>query len=108
MQAPTIRIRIDDHASGRVAWLSIDNQAKLNIVDTALINQLNQSLDLFFDDKTIRAVVLTGAGTDAFIGGADIREMVGFDSDAARNFITEPHGLCRRLRDFPVPTIARI
>ncbi len=108
MQAPTIRIRIDDHASGRVAWLSIDNQAKLNIVGTALINQLNQSLDLFFDDKTIRAVVLTGAGTDAFIGGADIREMVGFDSDAARNFITELHGLCRRLRDFPVPTIARI
>ena len=104
----TIRIRIDDSASGRVAWLSIDNQAKLNIVGAALVHQLNQSLDLLFEDKTVRAVVLTGAGSGAFIGGADIREMVGFDGDSARDFITDLHGLCRRLRDFPVPTLARI
>lgn len=105
---PSIRIRIDEEPRGRVAWLIVDNQAKLNILGAALIGDLNQTLDKLFDDKSVRAVVLTGAGARAFIGGADIREMVGFDGDAARDFITDLHGLCRRLRDFPVPTLARI
>ena len=105
---PSIRIRIDEEPRGRVAWLIVDNQAKLNILGAALIGDLNQTLDKLFDDKSVRAVVLTGAGVRAFIGGADIREMVGFDGDRARDFITDLHGLCRRLRDFPVPTLARI
>ena len=105
---PSIHARIEDCAAGHVARLSVDNRSKLNIVGTDLIAQLNQTLDRLSNDATLRALVLSGEGDRAFIGGANIREMVLFDRDSARTFITDLHGLCRRLRHFPVPTLARI
>jgi enoyl-CoA hydratase/carnithine racemase len=61
------------------------------------------------DDATIRAVVLTGAGTRAFVGGADVDEMAALASpDAARSFIGKVHACCRAVRDLPVPVIAVI
>jgi enoyl-CoA hydratase/carnithine racemase len=56
----------------------------------------------------MRAIVLTGAGDRAFIGGADIAEMVALDPATARTFITGLHEVCAALRDAPVPVIARI
>ena len=57
----------------------------------------------------LRAVVLTGAGPKAFIGGADIHVMAGLaDGAAARGFIGLVHCCCRAVRDCPVPVIARI
>lgn len=103
-----VHARLDDHGGGRVARLTVDNQAKLNILGADLIGALSANLDHLSADPGVRALVLSGAGTRAFIGGADIREMAAFDEASARAFITELHGLCRRLRDFPVPTLARI
>ena len=106
--ASNVHTHIDNHSGGRIARLSVDNQAKLNILGSKLIGELNIGLDQLSADATIRALVLTGEGSRAFIGGADIREMVAFDESSARAFITALHGLCRRLREFPVPTLARI
>lgn len=105
---PTVRTTIEDRDGGRVARLSVDNQAKLNIVGSDLVRQLNESLDQLSEDSALRVLVLSGEGSLAFIGGADIREMVAFDETTARRFITDLHGLCRRLRDYCVPTLARI
>ena len=58
--------------------------------------------------EDLRAVVLTGAGDRAFIGGADVREMAGLDAARAREFITRLHRVCAALRDLPVPVIARV
>jgi enoyl-CoA hydratase/carnithine racemase len=56
----------------------------------------------------LRALVLTGAGEKAFIGGASIPEMVALDRDNARDFITLVHRNSDCLRRLPVPVIARI
>lgn len=108
VNAPTVRSCIDHSENGSVAMLCIDNRATLNVVDGKLVRQLSESLELLAADEEVRALVLRGAGTRAFIGGADIREMFRFNEESARSFITDLHGLCRRLRDCPVPTVARI
>ena len=60
-------------------------------------------------DVTLQAVVLTGAGPKAFVGGADIGAMAAIeDAAAAEAFITQVHGCCRAVRDCPAPVIARI
>jgi enoyl-CoA hydratase/carnithine racemase len=56
----------------------------------------------------LRALVLTGAGDKAFIGGASIPEMAALDRATAGNFITLVHRTCDCLRKLPVPVIARI
>ena len=108
MNAPTVRSHVAHCENGSVAYLCIDNRATLNVVNGDLVRQLSESIDVLATDTEVRALVLSGAGTRAFIGGADIREMVHFDEESACSFITNLHGLCRRLRDCPMPTVARI
>jgi enoyl-CoA hydratase len=107
--APRIALRLEERgAAGRIAWLTVDNSAKLNILDRALMLELAEKARSLAGDDRLRAVVLTGAGDRAFIGGADIRDMAGLAPDGARDFITLLHHACDALRRLPAPVIARI
>lgn len=106
--APRVHVHLEPRAAGLVARVTIDNAAKLNIVGAALIAEAVAALAALGAREDLRAVVLTGAGERAFIGGADIREMATLDAARAREFITGLHRLCAALRDLPVPVIARI
>jgi enoyl-CoA hydratase len=91
-----------------VAVVTIDNAARLNTLNTAVMTELIAAAEHLGADETLRAVVLRGAGERAFIGGADIDEMAGLDSASARAFITLVHRSCDVFRRMPVPVIARI
>lgn len=101
--------RLEERPTGRVAFLAVNNPDGLNAMDSGRMEALAAVLKDFASDPGLRALVLTGAGERAFIGGADIREMAAFpDPASARAFITRVHGVCEALRDLPVPTLARI
>jgi enoyl-CoA hydratase len=107
--APRIDLRLEERGTaGRVAWVTIDNPGKLNILDRALIGTLGATLRGLAAEEGLRAVVLSGAGERAFIGGADIRDMVTLDGGSAGAFITALHQACDAARRLPVPVIARI
>jgi enoyl-CoA hydratase len=106
---PHIAVRIDQrNADTRVAYLTIGNEPKLNTLNSALLQEFLRALEELARDESLRAVVLTGAGTKAFIGGADIHEMSQLDAVSGRAFITLLHSCCDALRELPVPVIARI
>jgi len=94
--------------AGRVATVTVDNPAKLNILDPEGIGSLERILQGLAVDDALRVVILRGAGSRAFIGGADISAMATLDRDTARVFITELHRACDAIRQLPVPVIARI
>jgi enoyl-CoA hydratase/carnithine racemase len=103
-----VTIKSEVRAQGRVVWLTLDNQARLNAVGTEMMVALREAaLDLAADD-TLRAVVITGAGDRAFSGGADIHELNATTADTARAFITSLHETNTAIRDIPVPVIARV
>ena len=106
--ARRIDMRVDTRDGGSVAYLTIDNRSKLNTLDRALMTEFIAAVDALAAREDLRALVLTGAGDKAFIGGADIPEMAALDRDSARDFITLVHRTCDRLRRLPVPVIARI
>jgi enoyl-CoA hydratase/carnithine racemase len=91
-----------------VAVVTIDNPTRLNTLNTPVMTDLITAVERLGVDETLRAVVLRGAGERAFIGGADIDEMVGLDPTKARDFITLVHRCCDVFRRLPVPVIARI
>lgn len=107
-RAPRIDTRIEERAGGRIAHVAVDHPGKLNILNRALIAALVDKLEMLAEDEGLRAVVLTGAGERAFIGGADIRDMAALDQGRARDFITLLHRACDAVRRLPVPVIARI
>jgi len=94
--------------AGRIATVTVDNPAKLNILDPEGIGSLERILQGLAVDDTLRVVILRGAGSHAFIGGADISAMATLDRETARVFITELHRACDAIRRLPVPVIARI
>jgi enoyl-CoA hydratase len=100
-------IRVQRDARG-VATVTIDNAAKLNVLNAPVMTDLITSMRRLADDSTLRVVVLSGAGERAFIGGADINEMATLDAGTAREFITLVHRSCDAFRRMPVPVIARI
>lgn len=101
------RIRVQRDARG-VATVTIDNAAKLNVLNPPIMTDLITAMRRLAGDAALRAVVLTGAGQRAFIGGADIDAMAKLDPDTARGFITLVHQSCEAVRRVPVPVIARI
>ena len=103
-----VHVEIVERREGRVARVIVDNQRRLNALSTPLIVRLREIFDALGADKALRAVVLTGAGERAFIGGADLNELGSLDADSARLFITRLHRACKAIRDCPVPVIGRI
>lgn len=104
-----VLVRVEQRETcARVAHVTINNAAKLNTLNSPLMEDFVAAVEALAGDEKLRAVVVTGAGHKAFIGGADIDEMAGLDSVSARKFITRVHRCCQVLRESPVPVIARV
>jgi len=71
---------------------------------------LAEILDAFAEDDEVRIVVLTGAGTQAFVSGADISqfEQRRASADAQRAYDEQTSTGRHKLQHFPKPTIAMI
>jgi enoyl-CoA hydratase/carnithine racemase len=92
-----------------IVTLAITNAGALNIMGTPAIESLTAALaDLARNTARPRALVLTGSGNRAFVGGADIHEMARLGPAEARAFIGRLGELCHAVRHFPAPVIARI
>jgi enoyl-CoA hydratase len=108
MADAAVQVRLDERASGAVAFVTVDHQRRLNCLSTPLILELNATFVRLRRMERLRAAVLTGAGERAFIGGADLNELATLTPDTARLFITRLHQACQAIRDCPVPVIGRI
>lgn len=109
MAEPLILLAYDDRgAQGRVATVTLNNPAKLNTMNCALMAAFLDVMATLRVDETLRAVILRGAGDRAFVGGADLRELAALNPATAEEFITFVHRCCHAVRALPVPVIARI
>lgn len=93
---------------GGTVTIELINSKALNIIGSGAIEELTQAFRAISDDDDVRVVVLGGAGANAFIGGADINEMITLDTISGEAFIRRLAGLCAAIRECPVPVIARL
>ena len=70
---PAVRVEIADH----VATVTID-RPPVNAVDPDTLAAIHDAFRSIGEDRDVRVAVLTGAGSRAFVGGADLRAI---DSD---------------------------
>lgn len=107
--ASRVQVTLTQPKPGRqVAYVTVDHAAKLNVLTRALMAEFVAGIRGLEQQQDLVAVVLTGAGERAFIGGASIDEMAALTAETARGFITDLHQCCDALRALPVPVIARI
>ena len=58
-----------------VATVTVNRPDKLNALNAAVIAELGDVAGRVEKDPAIRGVILTGAGSKAFVAGADIGEL---------------------------------
>ena len=97
-----------DRDSRGVVRLSICNAGSLNILSSAVTDGMREGFEKLANDRSVRAVILTGQSEKSMIGGADIREMARLDQKSAEAFISRLRDLCEAIRRFPAPVIARL
>lgn len=86
--------------------LTIDRPERRNALNAEVIALLQQALDGARADRAIRAIVLTGAGDEAFCAGADL-SADSFAFDYATPSIPYAN-LLRTARTLDVPLVARV
>jgi len=81
--ASTTQVRLE--TAGRRATVTFFTQGGLNVMSTAFLNALGAVVDQIAANHDIWTAVFRGEGR-AFLAGADIKEMSGFDISAASEF----------------------
>ena len=95
-----------DHGAVRV--LTVNRPDKLNALNRATLGALHDAFDAAAADDAVRALVLTGSGSKAFVAGADIAEMSDLSAVQARDFSLVGQRLMRRMERMPKPVVAMV
>ena len=93
---------------GNIAVATINRPKALNALNSEVLNDLSELVDLVNADPEIRALVLTGAGEKAFVAGADIGEMSTLTVAEGEAFGKRGNDAFRKIETLPIPTIAAI
>lgn len=99
---------IDIERQADIAIVIMNRPEALNAFNTEQLQAMLEALRAIREDRSIRCVVLTGAGERAFAAGADIKEMVNKTPDEARAFARLGHGVANAIEGLPQPTIAAV
>ena len=91
-----------------IATLTLNRPAQYNAIDSAMLTELKAALEQIADDKSVRVVVIAGAGK-VFSPGHDLKEMLAHSSEA---FIGAMFRHCCEvmlaIRRIPQPAIAKV
>ena len=92
-----------------VAVITFNRPHAKNALDLAAMAHFAEIIDHVADESEVRAVIVTGAGNEAFCSGGDLVELGQRPTeDDAREFITLMGDALLRLERLPVPVIAAI
>ncbi|MBP9218181.1 MAG: enoyl-CoA hydratase/isomerase family protein [Sterolibacterium sp.] len=95
---------LDTHYSDGLLTITL-RRPPLNVLNMALFDELSRVLAVAAEDASLRLLLLTGEGTKFFSAGVDIAE---HEAAQVADMLAAFHGVVRRLRDFPLPTVAAL
>ncbi|WP_028390765.1 enoyl-CoA hydratase [Bacillus cihuensis] len=90
-----------------VTVLTLNRPNSANALSFKLLEEFNNVLDSLKSNRTVRCVVITGAGIN-FCAGADLKERIGMDGDQVRRTVELIRCTMDAIQNLPVPVIAAI
>lgn len=77
----------------------------VNVLNIAMLDELSRALEDATRDESVRLLLLTGAGERFFSAGVDVLDHT---PEWVAEMLAAFHGVIRRLREFPLPTVAAL
>lgn len=97
-----------EHNNNRVSILTINRPDKLNALNSSVLNELDQMLQIIRSDDKTGALIITGAGEKAFVAGADIKELYSLTKQQGENLSAAGQAIFNQIESFSKPVIALI
>lgn len=105
MAFSTLLFEIESDGIGLVTFNRPD---KLNALSSAVIAELDALIREVEGDETVAGLILTGAGSRAFVAGADIGELAAVDRQQGVEMASHGSRVFRRLEQLRKPVIAAV
>lgn len=93
---------------GTVLLVTLNRPQALNALNGKMFSELSALIAGAAIDAGVRALVVTGAGSKAFVAGADITELASLDAEGARHFAASGQAVFGALERLGKPSIAAI
>ena len=91
-----------------VLTITINRPDKLNALNNAVFTELNNVLNEIEKNAEIKSVIITGAGSKAFVAGADISEFSDYDKEQAIALAKRGQEIYFRIERSNKPIIAAV
>jgi enoyl-CoA hydratase len=91
-----------------IARVTVNRPDKLNALNAIVIAELGDAVTRIETDSAVRGVIVTGAGTKAFVAGADIAELAAQSPVEGKARATAGQRVFRRLEQCGKPVIAAV
>lgn len=100
---------VETQTSGHLLTIRINRPESRNALNRETVRELTAVFSATLSSESLRCVVLTGAGTEAFCAGADLSELESIPNpDDRREFFRSVANLVASIRACPVPVIAAV
>jgi methylglutaconyl-CoA hydratase len=96
------------HEKEGIAVITLNRPQAANALSLQMLHQLREGLDAIRYDRSVRCVIITGAGEKAFCAGADLKERSGMDMTQVRKTVSSIRSNINDLETLPQPVIAAI
>ena len=91
-----------------ILTLTINRPKALNALNSEVLAALDQHINACSHDKSVRCLIITGAGEKAFVAGADISQMAQLSAGEAAHFAALGHAVFTKLAKLTIPVIAAV
>ncbi|HEY4289476.1 MAG TPA: enoyl-CoA hydratase-related protein [Puia sp.] len=94
--------------SDAVFTVTINRPDKLNALNTQVMDELSEAVTEIYVNKEISSAIITGAGSKAFVAGADISEFQGLTKEQGQALAAKGHDIFMRIASCPKPIAAAV
>jgi enoyl-CoA hydratase len=91
-----------------ILLITINRPDKMNALNKTVLDELNAAVDEVYNNPAIKSAIITGAGTKAFVAGADISEFQGLQHDEGMELARRGQNIFKKIEDAPKPIIAAV
>ncbi len=88
--------------------ITIKRPDKLNALNKTVLDELEQAIQMVYDDVDIKAAIITGQGSKAFVAGADISEFTEVSDEQGIELATRGQQIFFKIENCPKPVVAAV
>src|ERR1043165_716039 len=92
----------------QILTITINRPDKLNALNNLVLDELEHVMQLVYDDENVKAAIITGQGTKAFVAGADISEFLKVNDEQGADLARKGQQVFFKIENSPKPVVAAV